>query len=634
MNTAAVDSAPPVVRSAASVPSFAVPGTAAMVVLVDVVVFVALAARGGWVADDLDFLVAGHENRLTVDYLAHPVNDHLMPGLRLMYWVFAHTGGLSYEVTIAVRVALIVAAGAAMYRLLVLLLGRRPVVVIYLAVYCFLPLTMPSDLSLSSAVNLLPTHIAGILLIDAAVRYAATRRFRYAAAAAAWMLVGLSFWEKSAASALTAAVVVVGFVLTGTWWRRLGGALRLWPMWGLIAAAGAAFALAWAQGRDIAAIGDRELGSVTDVAVVARTAWLDSIGPSLAGGPWRWLGDEHVYVSIADPTTVGIVVGQLVVAGLLVAGARRTGIRPTLIAWSAVILYVAFTAVLLGIARSEVFGLIPARHFHYWSDLAVTITLAVACTLTAIDPARVVDRSVRPDDARQRRVARRLPLTLPRPTPAAVVASVALGISLTVTHVSYADRWDDNPAPQYLENLHADLAARPGTSMFDAVISDAVLPPNAEYRLVSGVVAMMPDVDVAFDRGNADHIVGADGHVIPAILAGVAGLQTDASDCRILVRGTERRALQLTERLDEGWWYIRIHYLANPDADMRVGVATGSGPAIQLGTETWPAGLATAMITTPPGTAFDRVVLSGADDDVSVCIGGVTVGFPIAEGDT
>src|SRR5687767_648296 len=62
-----------------------------------------LARRGSWQSDDLDFLVQGGKG-FAPSELPTPVNDHIAPGLRFVYAVFAQVAPLNYDVTVAWRV--------------------------------------------------------------------------------------------------------------------------------------------------------------------------------------------------------------------------------------------------------------------------------------------------------------------------------------------------------------------------------------------------------------------------------------------------------------------------------------------------------------------------------------------------
>jgi len=60
-------------------------------------------ARGWFYADDLSYLSEASGQSLGWHYLTASVNDHFVPGLRLIFWIMNRTIGLNYPVTIAGR---------------------------------------------------------------------------------------------------------------------------------------------------------------------------------------------------------------------------------------------------------------------------------------------------------------------------------------------------------------------------------------------------------------------------------------------------------------------------------------------------------------------------------------------------
>lgn len=613
-----------------SLPSWAVPASAAAIAVTDAAIFALIASRGSWYADDLDFLAVGKANSLDLGYLALPINDHLMPGLRLVYWAFAHLAPLDYSATVAFRVVLIVVADAAMYRLLVLLMGRRKLVLAPLAFYAFIPLTLPSDLSLSSAVNLLPTHVAGILLLDACVRFVATRRVMYAALASLWLLVGLCFWEKSVLILGTAVLLLLGFIMPGRWWRRVVDLCRLWQLWAPIAVALAMFGAAWLSTRDAGEITGRDLGGPSQALSIAKVAWLESVAPALLGGPWRWWTEEGHLLGLADPPALGVVAAQFAVLIGVVFGVRRCG-RRALLAPLMVGAFIMGTSASLALGRATTFGTVPAVHFHYWSDLAITLTVAVVCAWIRLDREAIAARATDPPAARDRRANRSVILpSLDVVRPYCAVVALAM-LSVLITDSAFARTWDDNPAGAYLDRVEQQLAERPGTVLYDMPLPTELLSPFlAQYHRLSGLTPMM-DVNVEYNIAADAHLVTDDGTIVPAeIDPYVRHLPGDPDGCTYLVQGTRRIVVPLTGHTGPNMWFMRIGYLSNPSAAVRIAVADGLNPPIELTTTTsWPAGLNAEIITTPPNTDFDRVIIKGLQSDVNLCIGDVTVGLPV-----
>ena len=136
------------------------------IAVVQAVVLGLLARRGSWLSDDIDFLVQGGQG-FAPDELLTPVNDHIAPGLRFVYAVFAARRPAELR-----RHRRLAGADAGD--------RDRPVgppaappprpswwVVAGTALYALTPVSMPSFMSLSSGVNNLPAHVFGLLLLHA-----------------------------------------------------------------------------------------------------------------------------------------------------------------------------------------------------------------------------------------------------------------------------------------------------------------------------------------------------------------------------------------------------------------------------------------------------------------------------------
>ena len=202
---------------------------AAAVASIQGIAFGLLAARGFFYQDDLDYTAQAAGRGLSLDYLLSPNNDHVAPGLRLAYWLVAHAAPYEQGLTVAARIAVQAVATLLFARLLVRLYGPRPVAVVALAGYASAILTLPSFLSLSSAVNLLPSHVAVILLLDGWLRYQLTGRLRYAVTGAVALLVGLLFWEKIALAVLLLPLFTLTVLTAGPARDRWRALRSRWP---------------------------------------------------------------------------------------------------------------------------------------------------------------------------------------------------------------------------------------------------------------------------------------------------------------------------------------------------------------------------------------------------------------------
>ena len=87
------------------------------------VVLAAVISHGWFYNDDFALLMQASNRTPGWNYLKTPINDHLLPGLRLEFWLLRHTSPLNHPLTIAVRL-LLQAGGTALLLLLLSTLTR------------------------------------------------------------------------------------------------------------------------------------------------------------------------------------------------------------------------------------------------------------------------------------------------------------------------------------------------------------------------------------------------------------------------------------------------------------------------------------------------------------------------------
>ena len=259
-----------------------------------------LCTRGWFYQDDLSALDEADGRRLGWQFLTMPVNDHLVPGYRLMFWLQASVDPLDYQQTVVARVLLQTVAVALLYRLLVLLFGRRPGVPVLVGLYAVNPLIVANLTWLTTAACLVPAEIAAILALDSHVRYTVTGTAALGRRVAGLaLLAGMCFWEKTAIIGLILPILSLGYLSSGPMRGRLADLIRHWRGWLLTAVPPLLFVgyfLAHHYGGSAHGIG------AGDLVGVIRTAWLRLVVPALFGGPWHWFDAGNAYVSWSSPT--------------------------------------------------------------------------------------------------------------------------------------------------------------------------------------------------------------------------------------------------------------------------------------------------------------------------------------------
>lgn len=554
-----------------------------------------LARRGSWYADDLDFLIVGARG-FGVEDLLTPVNDHLAPGLRATYALFAWAAPLNYDFTVVLRVLLWAAAAMLMAALLQRLHGRGGLTVVGTVFYALSPLSMPSFMSLSSAVNNLPAHVLGLVFLHCTLDWRERGRNLSLVAAACSLLASMLFWEKSALIVLSGAALLLSRHTTSEV-RKVHG----WWRWAAACAvAGAAFAILYVA---------RGGPSSSDPPSFARatTLWAESLwhtlAPVVAGGPLTWAATFPPSFGLASPPWWASAAGTIVTAGLVGVCALRD--RRALWWWAAVVAYSVATVAVVGYGRFASFGSVFTRHLHYWSDASVPLTLAVVASLALVRPARF--------PAVRRAMCAGL----------ALVWLLAVGAS----NLHFGQLWATNPAKDYTRNLASSLRDRGEVNLWDTLVPDRILP-LSDNRSVPAVARLISR-DVEVQDPSSDPLLVRDDGTITASRLQAWGRSANGADCRYLLKGTGSVTVPLDQPVPSGYWYFRIGYLANPDTTVDVTAVGASGKvALVSGSPTWPAGLGTAFLRTARTGDVRYVVVSTREPRTNLCIGDITVGVP------
>jgi hypothetical protein len=586
-------------------------------------------SHGWFYADDLPYLADASGRSLGWGYLSSPLNDHFVPGLRLVFWLLNRTTGLDYGVTILARVVLQAVATVLLARLLVLLVGRRPGVLLAVGWYAFSPLLLPGAVWLATSVHLMPSQILVILAIDAHVRYSVTGRIRFAVISALCLLGALLFWELTGLTALMLPILSLGFVHSGSFGQRLRQSLRRWPGWLILAAALGGWLAVFVSGPYGGAA-----QSLSGSAALheLRVGWFDAVGPALIGGPWRWFYTRDVYYPIASPPLAMIILAQLCIVAALLLALRRTG-RQALLAWLMPAAAFVIGTVVVAVGRFKVFGDLTPRSMNYAFTLAIPMTLAAALSLLPDSSDRLAARvagetaQAIPAEAGVRRRRRgssgyRLVGGL-----AVLLLASSLVSSLTFDH-----RWSQNPSHRYVRQLTASVrAAGPDVNLWDTRVPPNVLAFLSDHNHVSDVLALAK-VPARFDDPATDPLVVRDnGTIGPANLLQVArGVQAPGTPCTALAKGRGSWNIPLSDPLGPNEYFIKISYYQQKPTVLYFQLRSTGGRTLT------PVGGARLQLDEPLGNLYLRLPLAPLQGltvrsetlDANVCIGDVTVGVP------
>jgi hypothetical protein len=567
-----------------------------------------LARRGSWLSDDLEFLVQGSRGFAPHELLT-PLNDHIAPGLRFVYAMFAKLAPLNHDVTVAWRVVLQALAITLMGLLLLRLLGSSRWVVSGTLLYALTPLSMPSFMSLSSGVNNLPAHVFGLLVLHATLDWYAGRRGRAVAYGPLCLLVSLAFWEKSALILLT--VIAIALYLGDRPLRRWSR--QSWPFALCMAAPVVAFGILYAVHRQPSSGRFPEPGELVDLAGRSFAVPL----AALVGGPWKWDAISPPFGMAAAPA--GAVIFGAIVAAFLLTVAWRVD-RRALLLWGAICAYVLITLLLVAYGRFELFGASFTIHYHYWSDLSIPLTLAFVLTA----------RLIRGED-------------LTRWAPAvASCCLLAWTTGAVVSDVGFARLWGENPARPYFMTLTAELdRAGPSVNVWDTPMPSNIMTVLVADRRLSPVLRMAKIPVTVQGPGSEPYLVDSTGRLRPSTFTASSYAvppRTGDNFCELLMHGADSVTLPLRSTLNqpltESASFARIGYWSNRETRLLVELVDESGRAVSMSAPdaAWPAGLATMYFGPAQHLRADAVRIRSTDPATNVCVGKIEIGLPQVSG--
>jgi hypothetical protein len=574
-------------------------------------VFRGWALWGSWFYfDDLAFMSRAMNQPFGLDYLTESYGGHLMPAGFAIAWLLTQHAVFDWAPWAMVILALQALASIGMFRLLLSMFGRRPVVLVLLTGYLAWVFTLPAGIWFAAAINQLPLQIALAFGLTAHLAYLRTRRTRHLVAAVLWVAAGLLFYEKTIYVLGLYGLVALCWFSAGKTPQRLRG---LWDTYrtGVIVyvVLGAAYlGLYAAYGLNFSP------GETADVSW-GPIAW-NLVGiamtTALVGGPLEWQSLSPG--ALADPSDIVMLVSWAAVALLVFYGWRSRTISKR--AWSLLAFTTIGNVALLASARAGVVGPEIAREYRYQTETAAVAVLAIGLAFLPLVGARE-ENVVRPD-APPGYEGRRL----------VGLVAVAVAVLSVISSVRYVDLWQDgNPSKDYLDQVQASLdeASVDGpVPLVNDGVPQALLwafryPENTYAHLFRPWADQMDFPSHAIDD---IYTFDDDGRLRQAELVPARRMKqpknTDA-DCAYPLTGPLTDVPLDGPVLGTGWW-VAVDYDAATDTPVRV-VAGDDHYDLEL-----PEGEHTLWVQAS-GT-FDTVVFKAYPDDADLCITDLELGTP------
>ncbi len=268
--------------------------------------------------DDFHFTELGLQYGLSWKYLSYVGSGHLHPGVLLLTWLMAKIALYNWAAATSLTLALLLLASITCWRMLRVLFGPRPAILIPLILYVVTPLTFPDDSWWSSAIESLPLQAAIFLAVTAHVLYIRTGRIRHLVGAVFWLAAGLFFFEKAMVIPALLFAITAGFLAEDRLISSVRQALvRYWRAWAayfvLVAGYLALLLIALQQST--------VKPTPTSISASLTFAWdliRQTLLPGLLGGPWSWVMSRNAAVAYANPAA-GFVWATVLVTCAIVA---------------------------------------------------------------------------------------------------------------------------------------------------------------------------------------------------------------------------------------------------------------------------------------------------------------------------
>lgn len=601
--------------------------TARTVVTAALVLLAASLAVRGWVLSRGyfywdDFILTGRAAEhplLSADLLFYDHDGHVMPLAFAVAWIMTTAAPLQWGAAAASLLVLQLAASVAVLRMLVVLLGWRPLLLVPFVFYLFSPLSLPAFAWWAAGLNALPLQAALAWVTADAVKLVQTGRWRYAASGLAALVIALLFFEKS----VVIPVVVFGLavlwarVTDGTGQRGLGGAAREVAYRGRALWIGSVVLVLWwlplyfsVVRRDFRA----EEGS--SAATILGRTFTDSLVPALFGGPWRWERwlPSTPWAAAPQWATIAAWCALIITVAAVLITKRHAG---GVIGFATAYVVLATVPVLAVRVGPEVAPEL-VQSLRYLAETSVIITAAIA--LICLAPAR----------SSERRFSRRVV------TMSGAAAGAAFVASSMWSTGAFTHSWSESPARDYLSNIRSGTV--PGTAaevpvkLLDQEVPWQVLGPlTYPNNLASRVLAPLRDQVHVTDAVPELLMLTDDGHIVPAEVWWNRGIpQGPEPDCGWFLTAGEPVVVPLGGDMVDHGWTVQLNYFASADGEVGVAFDSAAGRRAPV----------TVPVEEGINTAFVRLI-GGADalhfevftPETSICLGSGPVGVASHAGD-
>ncbi|HST82833.1 MAG TPA: hypothetical protein VLL08_13955 [Kineosporiaceae bacterium] len=585
-------------------------------------------SRSWWYQDDLNILARAANRTLSPDQLFSNYNGHLIPGTWVIAWALDRVAPLQWWPAAVLTLIFVAATDLMMLALLRRLFGNRPAILVPYAMFCSTSLVLTSTLWWAAALEWLPLSLSMITALWFHVGYLRTRRRTDALGVLLAILFGLAFFEKALVTLLVLALFTVCYATPGSLWRRPWRGFRLyWGYWLVQAVLAGGYLWLYLTRTTI---DTGPASKVSDVVEVTRLMILETLLPSLIGGPLNWYTTPGSNIGAWPHPSSALVILAAAMMAAAVIGSLLV-IRGSWRAWLLLAVYLGISVTLVARVRLGFVGPWIGRDQRYLTDLAVMVPL---CLGLAFLPLRdgllgaTVAAPVRPSRVAVRRqeLIDRAEAWLARREAAAAATAAVVVLAMVVGGIysgeKFMNSWSTNPGQTYFDNLNADLRAHSGPVYLfgDETVPELVMMSAfMDDRQIRHVTKPLPVRPQTGDALPYFSVVDPLGHLHDGMVRG-SDVTLDPPVCAT----SDRPAIvKLPITITGGKWKVRLAYNTNRQTTARVALGTNQPVTMRL-----ERGLHEVFVNAD-GNGANQLRLDGIDPGSTACLGAVTVGFPV-----
>ncbi|MGY2129241.1 hypothetical protein [Blastococcus sp. SYSU DS0617] len=566
-----------------------------------------LVAQRHYYADDLSLLdLADRYPLWSPSFLLYDFIGHLMPGALFVGGVVERVAPLEWWPAATSLIVLQALASVALLRMLWVLLGNRPVLLVPLTVGLFSPVTLGSTSWWVAALNSMPLQIGLAWLVADAVRLVQTGRRRHAVSGTVAVAFALAFYIKAVLlPPIAFAVVAVVLLRDGSRAPIRDSLRRGWVLWSGTVLVLGVWAVTYLQTRTGDPMYDGDAGEVLRTVATG----FEGLAPAVLGGPFTW--ESGAGAPVAWPPTWAVVIGGT--AALLACVWTSIRLRGAVAVWALVVGTVGSGLLMAALGRSGAgWGHVLPLAYRYFPAEAVVLPAAIA--LLASLPARRPRPGVQGGDGGPRSGRR-------WHVPVVVVLTAGFVLGSVVSTVSHNRAWQEQGTGDYLDTARASLAAAGPEPLLDqAVPTDVMWGLSAPANRSSRMFASLDDRPPFAPWTTELRMLDDTGRLRPAqVVPGPRVVDGPVPGCGWTIGADDATAVALQGPLPDAEWTAELRYAADRDGSLTVSL--GPGEEVRAPVR---AGTGTLYLRLDGGGATLRMTTQ--EPDTGLCVTGGVVG--------